>query len=50
MVSDQLPRAWHRFDARSVWELSRRWYGDRMSPSFRGRSAGDAIMIFARSA
>jgi len=29
-----------------VWELSRRWYCDRMSPSFRGLAADDAIMIF----
>jgi len=29
-----------------VWELSNRWYSDRMSPSFRGRHADEAIAIF----
>lgn len=29
-----------------VWELSKRWYNDRMSPSFRGRRVDEAIDIF----
>ena len=29
-----------------VWELSKRWYSDRLSPSFRGRSVDEAIAIF----
>ncbi len=30
-----------------VWDLSRAWYGDRMSPDFRGRIAEQAEAIFA---
>lgn len=30
-----------------IWELSRVWYGDRMSPAFRGLSAERARAIFA---
>jgi hypothetical protein len=30
----------------SLWELSKRWYHDRMSPQFRGRAIEDAIAIF----
>ena len=29
-----------------VWELSRRWYGDRLSPEFHGRSAAEAEAVF----
>ncbi len=29
-----------------VWDLSRRWYGDRLAASFRGRTAAGAIQIF----
>ncbi|MCY3865848.1 MAG: hypothetical protein OXG68_10465 [Chloroflexi bacterium] len=29
-----------------VWDLSKRWYSDRMSPSFRGRRVEEAIAIF----
>ncbi|MCY4464970.1 MAG: hypothetical protein OXE46_05485 [Chloroflexi bacterium] len=29
-----------------VWELAKRWYADRMSPDFRGRTAGGAQAIF----
>ena len=29
-----------------VWELSKLWYGNRMSPDYRGRSAGEAEAIF----
>ena len=29
-----------------VWALSRRWYGDRLAASFRGRTAAGAIQIF----
>jgi len=29
-----------------VWELAKRWYHDRMSPQFRGRSVEEAIAIF----
>lgn len=32
----------------TVWRLSQAWYGDRMDPAFRGRSAADAIAIFKR--
>lgn len=30
----------------TVWELSKIWYGDRMEPSFRGRSADQARAVF----
>ncbi len=29
-----------------VWELSKLWYGNRMSPDYRGRSTGEAEAIF----
>jgi hypothetical protein len=29
-----------------VWELSKRWYGDRLSPKFTGRSIAEAHQIF----
>jgi hypothetical protein len=31
-----------------VWDLSRAWYGDRMHPDFRGRTALQATDIFAQ--
>ncbi len=31
-----------------VWTLAREWYGDRMDPAFRGRTAEQAKAIFAR--
>lgn len=34
---------------RQVWELSREWYGNRMSPEFRGRSADQAVEVFNRA-
>lgn len=48
-------KEWRRIESREpgvaltldqVWALSRRWYGDRMSPRFRGLTAEDAIAIF----
>ena len=30
----------------TTWELSRRWYGDRLDPSFRGRTPEAAMAIF----
>ena len=30
-----------------VWELSKAWYHNRMSPAFRGRTADEAMRIFA---
>ncbi len=32
----------------TVWALSQAWYGDRMDPAYRGRTAGEAVGIFAR--
>ena len=29
-----------------TWELSRRWYGDRMQPDFHGRTPEQAQAIF----
>lgn len=29
-----------------VWELAKRWYADRLSPAFRGRTADEAQAIF----
>ena len=29
-----------------TWELSKLWYNNRMSPDYRGRSAGEAEAIF----
>jgi hypothetical protein len=29
-----------------TWELSRLWYGDRLNPDFRGRTAEEAQAIF----
>jgi len=31
-----------------VWALSQLWYGDRMDPAFRGRSAEQVGAIFER--
>jgi hypothetical protein len=31
-----------------TWELSRLWYGDRLNPDFRGRTAEEAQAIFRR--
>jgi hypothetical protein len=31
-----------------VWELSKLWYQDRLSPEFRGRSIAEAHEIFER--
>ena len=31
---------------RRVWELAKRWYADRMSADFRGRTANEAQAIF----
>ena len=31
----------------TVWALSRAWYGDRMSPHFRGRTGEEAVGVFA---
>ena len=31
---------------RQVWQLSKRWYDDRMAPHFRGRSMRQAEAIF----
>ncbi len=31
-----------------VWDLSRLWYGDRMSRSYRGRTMNEARAIFAK--
>ena len=30
-----------------VWALSQCWYGDRMSPTFRGRTRHESRAIFA---
>lgn len=30
-----------------VWGLSKAWYGDRIAPDFRGRTAEQAMAIFA---
>lgn len=31
-----------------VWELSKLWYKDRLSPDFKGRSIEEAHEIFAK--
>ena len=31
-----------------VWELSKRWYHDRMSPDFRGKSVAEALATFRK--
>ncbi len=31
-----------------VWDLSQRWYGNRMDPAFRGRTVEQARDVFAR--
>jgi hypothetical protein len=31
-----------------AWELSQRWYGDRLSPDFRRPTIDEAHAIFAR--
>lgn len=31
-----------------VWTLAQEWYGNRMSPRFRGRTSDQAMEIFAR--
>jgi hypothetical protein len=30
----------------TTWELARAWYGDRLDPAFRGRTADEAQRIF----
>lgn len=32
---------------RQVWQLAQAWYGNRMHPDFRGRSALEAGAVFA---
>ena len=32
-----------------VWELSQRWYGNRMDPDFRGRTAEGAMAMFRQA-
>lgn len=32
--------------ARQVWELSRLWYANRLSPDYHGRSAAEAAVLF----
>lgn len=34
------------FTLQQLWELSKAWYGNRMSPDYRGRSAKEAEAIF----
>jgi hypothetical protein len=31
-----------------VWSLAQAWYGDRLSPDFRGRTVAQAVAIFER--
>ena len=31
-----------------VWELSKLWYRDRLSPEYAGRSAAQAVQIFEK--
>mgnify|MGYP001450430810 CR=1 FL=1 len=31
---------------RQVWNLARAWYGNRMDPGYRGRSAEQAVAVF----
>ena len=31
----------------TVWQLSQRWYGDRLEPTFAGRTTAQAEAIFA---
>jgi hypothetical protein len=33
---------------RQTWDLSKAWYDDRLSPSFRGRTAEEAATILGR--
>jgi hypothetical protein len=32
-----------------IWELSKLWYGNRMDPDFRGRSAAQATEVFSQA-
>ena len=32
-----------------TWALAREWYGDRLDPAFRGRTAAQAREIFRRA-
>lgn len=34
---------------RQVWALSREWYGNRMDPGFRGRTAEQVVEVFGRA-
>lgn len=34
------------FTILGLWQLTRRWYGDRLSPDFRGRTLEQAQSIF----
>lgn len=31
-----------------TWALAQAWYGDRLAPGFRGRSAAEAAALFRR--
>ena len=54
--SEEGTRAWWRDHGQAgeiltleqTWELSRLWYGDRLNPGFRGRTAEEAQAIFRR--
>jgi hypothetical protein len=32
-----------------IWHLSRLWYGNRMDPNFRGRSADQVVDVFRQA-
>ena len=35
-----------RFSLERTWSLAKAWYGDRLSPDFRGRTLAEAEAIF----
>ena len=32
-----------------IWQLSQLWYGNRMDPDFRGRSAEEVVAVFRQA-
>ncbi|HEX5839621.1 MAG TPA: hypothetical protein VFY26_17430 [Anaerolineales bacterium] len=45
LASEQVQRG-HVFTIPQLWDLSQRWYQNRMSPDFHGRTLGQVQEIF----
>ena len=46
---EQGTQAGATLDPRQVWELSKLWYHNRLSPDYHGRTADEAAAIFRQA-